>query len=270
MKKVPLRTREVKSYLIPYGGLPRPVYWFNDSFAAGTWSDRHRHDGWGELVYMASGKMVVCTALGNFLVPPQRMVWIPPGMSHEWYLPDATNDRSLFIDPSVLPCDSHFSRFCALAVTPLVRELILELEHLPRDYGEGPDARLVQTLLDQLAKLTEVSLTLQLPSDRRLLQLCASLLNTPDSTKTLSQWSHELGMSERNLGRLFQRQTGETPGRWRHRARLAHARERLEAGESVTLAALEAGYASVSAFIAAFRKLYGHTPGAVQDTPPIR
>ena len=40
-----------------------------------------------------------------------------------------------------------------------------------------------------------------------------------------------------------------------------HARAQLEAGESVTAVALNCGYASVSAFIAAFKKLFGRTPG---------
>ena len=34
---------------------------------------------------------------------------------------------------------------------------------------------------------------------------------------------------------------------------------------SVTDAALEAGYSSVSAFIVAFKQTFGHTPGAMTD-----
>ena len=66
---------------------------------------------------------------------------------------------------------------------------------------------------------------------------------------------------ESTVTSLFQRQTGESFGRWRQRIRLHHARAQLEAGESVTAVALNCGYASVSAFIAAFKKLFGRTPG---------
>jgi AraC-like DNA-binding protein len=48
--------------------------------------------------------------------------------------------------------------------------------------------------------------------------------------------------------------------RWRQRARLIHAMQSLAAGESVTNAALEAGYSSTSAFISMFRKQLGTTP----------
>ena len=66
------RLTEVKSYNVPFVRLPRPVFWFNDPFEAGTWSDLHRHEHWGELAFMRSGYMVICTELGNYAAPPQR------------------------------------------------------------------------------------------------------------------------------------------------------------------------------------------------------
>lgn len=256
-----LRLNEVKSYLVPFAALPKPVYWFNDFFSGGTWSDLHQHDDWGELAYMGSGKMVVCTRHGNFLVPPQRAVWIPPGMPHEWYLPADANDRSLYIAPSILPLGEAFDRLRILLVSPLVRELILALEAIPYPYEEGRDQRLVTTLMDQLTLLPEAPFSLPLPNNRRLLELCTTTLNMPGTAKTLLQWSKELGMSERNLARQFQQETGVSFGRWRQHIRLQHAVERLESGENVTAVALDCGYTSVSAFIVAFKRLHSKTPG---------
>jgi AraC-like DNA-binding protein len=39
----------------------------------------------------------------------------------------------------------------------------------------------------------------------------------------------------------------------------------LELGKSVTAAAMDSGYDSISAFIAAFRRLFGRTPGEFQS-----
>ena len=97
------RLTEVKSYNVPFVRLPRPVFWFNDPFEAGTWSDLHRHEHWGELAFMRSGYMVICTELGNYAAPPQRAVWIPPGLTHEWYIPEPSVDNALYIMPHVLP-----------------------------------------------------------------------------------------------------------------------------------------------------------------------
>lgn len=136
----------------------------------------------------------------------------------------------------------------------------------------GPVARMVSVLLDQLPLLPEVGFPLPMPRDRRLVALCTALLNEPDSPETIREWCTRLGMSERTLARLFQRQTGESFGRWRQRIRLHHARAQLEAGESVTAVALNCGYASVSAFIAAFKKLFGarRPTRPLTRTPPSR
>lgn len=258
------RRTQVKSYLVPFRDLPRPVFWFNDAFQPGTWSDLHAHAGWGELAYMASGYMVVCTELGNYLATPQRAVWIPPGLEHEWYLPEATRDCSLYILPAVLPPDAGLTHYQAREISPLVREMILALAPLPPEYDPGPVARLVDALLDQLCALPEVGFPLPMPKDRRLVVLCTSLLGNPDSQETLREWSQQLGMSERNLARLFQRETGESFGRWRQRIRLQHAVGQLEQGETVTTVALNCGYTSLSAFIAAFKKYFGTTPGQLK------
>lgn len=260
----PYRITEVKSYDVPFTRLPHPVFWFNDAFEAGTWSDRHRHPYWGELAFMRSGHMVVCTELGNYLAPPERAVWIPPGMTHEWYTPEPSVDNGLYIMPDALPKDPRFLRYHAIEVSPLVREIILALAVLPHDYDEsGPVGRLVTVLLDQIPLLPEVGLPLTMPRDRRLVAMCTALLNEPDSPETISEWCSRLGMSERTLARTFQGQTGEPFGRWRQRIRLHHARNQLESGGSVTAVSIDCGYASVSAFIAAFKKLFGCTPGQI-------
>ena len=49
--------------------------------------------------------------------------------------------------------------------------------------------------------------------------------------------------------------------RWRQRLRLLGAVERLGRGGSVTDAALDVGYSSVSAFVSAFGQEFGVTPG---------
>jgi AraC-like DNA-binding protein len=64
----------------------------------------------------------------------------------------------------------------------------------------------------------------------------------------------------RTLERLFQTETGMTFGKWRQQLRLLHALRLLAADRAVTAVALEVGYDSPSAFIAAFKSLFGTTP----------
>ena len=50
---------------------------------------------------------------------------------------------------------------------------------------------------------------------------------------------------------------------WRQKARLLDSLRRIAEGSSVTDAALDSGYFSVSAYIAAFKTTFGTTPGKI-------
>lgn len=240
--------------------LPRPLYARAESLNAGSWTPRHRHD-WVQFSYAISGVLGVHTAEGSFFAPPQWGVWIPAGLEHEVVTSMRAEMRSLYVRRE--DCQWAPLRCRVLEVTPLARELIKSFCLLPAEYPEegGSEGRLVQVLLDQLAGLPEVGFSLPLPRHSRLLDLCNELIENPEQGVTLGQWAGRLGMSEKTLMRLFQRETGLSFRGWRQRARLLSSLGTLEAGDSVTRAALSCGYDSTSAFIAAFKGLFGYTPG---------
>ena len=69
------------------------------------------------------------------------------------------------------------------------------------------------------------------------------------------------GVARRTLERRFRDETGMSFGMWRQKARLLDSIRLLAEGKSVTDTALDCGYSSVSAFIAAFKVTFGYTPG---------
>jgi AraC-like DNA-binding protein len=69
------------------------------------------------------------------------------------------------------------------------------------------------------------------------------------------------GMSKRALERRFLAETGMSPGRWRRQRALLQAVEGLAGGAPIKAVAAASGYATPSAFVAAFRKQFGVTPG---------
>ncbi len=241
-------------------GLPRPLYARAESLSAGSWTPPHRHE-WVQFSYAISGVLGVHTAEGSFFAPPQWGVWIPAGLEHEVVTSMRAEMRSLYIRSE----DSRWApeRCRVLEVTPLARELIKSFCLLPATYPEqeSAESRLVQVLLDQLAHLPEVGFSLPLPRHPRLLGLCNELIEEPCQSVSLQDWAERLGTSEKTLMRLFQRETGLSFRGWRQRARLLSSLSALEEGSSVTSAALACGYDSTSAFIAAFKGLFGVTPG---------
>jgi AraC-like DNA-binding protein len=240
--------------------LPRPLYARAESLSAGSWTPRHRHE-WVQFSYAISGVLGVHTAEGSFFAPPQWGVWIPAGLEHEVVTSMRSEMRSLYVRRE--DCQWAPGRCRVLEVTPLARELIKSFCLLPVEYPEGDscEARLVQVLLDQLAGLPEVSFSLPLPQHVRLLGLCNELIQSPEQVVTLSDWALRLNMSEKTLMRLFQRETGLSFRGWRQRMRLLSSLSVLEEGGAVTEAALSCGYDSTSAFIVAFKGLFGITPG---------
>jgi len=243
--------------------LPRPLYARAESLGAGSWTTRHQHD-WVQFSYAISGVLGVYTDAGSYFAPPQWGVWIPADAEHAVVTSMQAEMRSLYVRRDACPWAAPQCR--VLEVTPLARELIKQFCLYPADYPEGDSAqaRLVAVLLDQLRTLPEVGFSLPLPRHPGLLALCNGLIAAPDQAQTVPQGARQLGCAENTLMRLFQRETGLSFRNWRQRMRLLSSLALLEAGESVTEAALGCGYDSTSAYIAAFKQLFGATPGELR------
>lgn len=221
--------------------------------------DWHQHRR-AQLLYAASGVMEVITNAGIWVVPPQRAVWIPPGIPHRVRAQGGPlSMRSVYVHPDVpgLP-----DGCCVVTVSPLLRELILTAMDIADGFDpNGRDGRLVQVLLDQVRELPVAPLHLPMVTDPRLMRIADTLLDQPEDDRTLDDWAAEAGASARTLARAFLADTGMTFGQWRQQVRLLAALARLASGHSVTTVALDLGYASQSAFIAMFRRTLGRTPG---------
>jgi AraC-like DNA-binding protein len=90
------------------------------------------------------------------------------------------------------------------------------------------------------------------------------MTHDPGDPTSLAEWAEHLRISVKTLQRDFTREFGMPYTTWRTKLRLRAARALLQT-EPVTKVAHRVGYASPSAFIAAYAKEYGHTPGRRLD-----
>jgi AraC-like DNA-binding protein len=90
------------------------------------------------------------------------------------------------------------------------------------------------------------------------------LLEEPADGRSLGRWGRAVGASEPTSARLFVQERGMGFRAWRLRRRLLQAVHLLTLGHPVTAVALEVGYESPSAFVAAFRRTLGCTPRRYQ------
>ncbi len=235
-----------------------PVRGLAVTYPDGHVLDRHSHP-WAQLVYASSGAMRVSTPDAAWLVPPTRAIWVPGGTPHEIQMRGRVAMRTLYLAP---PHPDELLAACrAIEVAPLLRELILHIVKMGMLDARNPShARLEGLLTDLLAAGETAPLELPLPVDPRARAFAERLLEDPGSDLGLAELACGSGASLRTLQRLFLADTGLSLDAWRGRARMQQAVVSLSAGAQVTTAALDAGYASVSAFIAAFKRTFGATP----------
>jgi AraC-like DNA-binding protein len=219
-----------------------------------------------QLLYSMTGVMTVGTEQGSWVVPPERAVWIPAGVTHEFKVTvGPVSTRSLYVDDDAA---RDAPKQCqVVGISPLMRSLLIEAVDLPLDYVADSRAGLVMALLlHELALMPVLPLSIPFPSDTRLAGRCRAFLADPASHATIDEWATSLGMSRRAFTRIFRQETGLSFAAWRQQACLFTALPRLAAGEAVTTVALDLGYDSPAAFTSMFKRLLGVPPSRYLKT----
>ncbi|RJX73391.1 helix-turn-helix domain-containing protein [Pseudomonas sp. LS-2] len=236
---------------------PRPVIAIGTDYPEGYLLRRHRHRR-AQLLYGSTGVMKVSTGQGDWVVPAQQAVWIPPGFEHEVLMLGVTT-RSLYIEPAAAPAAR--SRCEVISISPLLRQLLIEAVDTPLAYDEhGRDGALMTLALLEIGQARALPLQIPLPDNPRLLARCQAFLQSPDIHQSPQDWARDLFVSERSFSRLFREQTQMSFGQWRQRACVMLALSRLSSGHSITRIALDLGYESPAAFSTMFRRLIGCPP----------
>jgi AraC-like DNA-binding protein len=215
----------------------------------------HQHRK-GQLVFSLGGGVTCRVPGGLWMVPPHCAVWIPGGMAHSNLA--TANARLFFVyieaDLVDLP-----DRCCTISISPLLRELIVELSGEVR-HDDARGELLTSVLLGELPRMPVQQLHLPLSTEPRLKRIAAALAENPADRRTLAQWADRVALSESSLARLVVRETGLTFGRWRQQLHLIVAIRELAAGASVQRVSADLGYESVTAFITMFKKALGKPP----------
>jgi AraC-like DNA-binding protein len=146
-------------------------------------------------------------------------------------------------------------------VPPLLNGILDELRIRPAHYREaGPIDRLTSVMFDQVIDADSRRSLAECPGDRRLALIYQMLIKDPSKRRSLKQLAQATGVSTRTLTRLLLTHCNMSFREWRERIILGLALNRLKYGGRITDVALDLGYSSTSAFIAAFRRRTQMTP----------
>src|SRR5580704_826412 len=130
----------------------------------------HQHRK-GQLVFSLGGSVTCRVPGGLWMVPPHCGVWIPSGMAHSNLA--TANARLFFVYIEAELADLP-DRCCTISISPLLRELIVELS----DDVQHDDARgelLISVLLGELPRMPVQQLHLPLSTEPRLKRIAAAL-----------------------------------------------------------------------------------------------
>ncbi|QNH79647.1 helix-turn-helix transcriptional regulator [Pseudomonas protegens] len=244
----------------PYENIPRDALVTAIDYADGQHFAEHQHRR-GQFAYAATGVISVFTEQGNWVVPPQRAIWVPAGVTHAMHMRGPVTLLNTYVRPRAAKRLGLPEQCEVREVSELLRQLLLRAMHLPALYArDGVPGQLMNLLLHEIASMPALTLNAPLPDEPRLARVCRELLEQPSLELGIDAIAKRAGMSRRTFTRLFRQHTGISFVEWRQQACLLAAVVRLGQGEAVTRVASDLGYSSPSAFSSVFRKVLGEAP----------
>jgi AraC-like DNA-binding protein len=177
-------------------------------------------------------------------------------MAHDVRAEHEAHMRSLYFRPD--RCGVSWSEPTPVATQGLVGAL---LDHLTVTEAGPAKRRAERVLFDVIHAAPQVVLSTPRFRDDRVRRVADALSVDPSDARTLDEWGTFVGASGRTLARVIERETQTTFARWRNQLRIAHAARQLASGRRVAEVAHACGFSTPSAFVAAFRRSVGVTPG---------
>lgn len=117
-------------------------------------------------------------------MPPYQGIWIPAGVEHSIVMLGAVSTRSVYLES-----DAAFGmpQHCqVLAISPLLRALLIEAVDLPSEYpANGRAGRIMALVIDEIHAAPPLPLSLPLPADERLALRCRRFIERPSAQETI-------------------------------------------------------------------------------------
>ncbi|MGY2020119.1 AraC family transcriptional regulator [Nocardia gipuzkoensis] len=223
---------------------------------AGHWFGLHEHPQ-HQIAWASRGVIAVEVGDNRWVLPPTRALWIPAGVVHRTGTSDGAAMRGIFLDP--VQCPVTFGAPTMLRGSRLLHELFDLLT--THDTAQQRRERAEAVVFDLLEPVEVIPIGAHPPTDPRARQVADALAADPADPRTLAEFAAHVAASPRTLARLFVAETGLGFGRWRTQIRLAASLPLLAAGLPIARVAGRVGYATPSAYVAAFRRTVGVPPG---------
>ncbi|WP_432838374.1 AraC family transcriptional regulator [Dactylosporangium sp. CA-092794] len=215
------------------------------------------------LTWSSTATLMGTVAGRDWVIPPGYGLWVPGGIEHAGAVLHA--GEMLTITFAADRCPITWTEPTCFTVGSLLGEIITHLHHIAPDDHSRPAAEAL--MFELLTPLPTHDIHVTLPTDPRARTIAEQLIAHPADQRELTAWADHVHASVRTLSRLFRAETGLNFATWRAHVRIRAAIPMLANGTSVNATARAIGYHKPSAFIAAFRRVTGQTPGTYLPQP---
>lgn len=226
--------------------------------AGKTYWPIHCH-GEHELFWGIRGIGSVIAAGQMHVLLPGSALLVPAMVPHELHIQPDTSLKCTLISGA---SDLQGSAVRPLALPAVIAEIMEYLD--TTEVAADLRARMEGVAIDLLASNADFALSLPVPWDERLLRVTRAVCAGPGEDRPVSDWSALASMSPRSFTRRFRLETGMSFGAWQVLARMRIAMALLEEGRPLAQVAARVGYGNISAFVTAFRRTTGQTPGSAR------
>lgn len=209
------------------------------------------------LTWSSTATLMGTVGSRDWLIPPGHGLWVPGGIEHAGAVLHA--GEMLTITFAAERCPITWTGPTCFTVGSLLGEILTHLHRIAPDDHSRPAAEALMFKL--LTPLPAHHIHVTMPTDPRARAVAEQLVAHPDDQRELTAWADHVHAGVRTLSRLFRAETGLTFATWRAHVRVRAAVPMLARGISVNATARAVGYRKPSAFIAAFRRVTGRTPG---------
>ncbi|VXB06825.1 helix-turn-helix domain-containing protein [Pseudoclavibacter sp. 8L] len=237
-------------------GIPTPFLLTTAVLDGSNLGDRvpHVHPE-GMIMWPSRGSVVVLVEGALRTLAVGQGIWVPPFTPH-----------TMEVDASSVGCCTYFTSEVApdwhavgtVQLGAAFRELLLHLAESPMETDQRLRAQAV--VIELLPEATSYVETVPVPRDERLEPLVRRVLSDPADDRGVEAWAWQLSLSVRTIARIFAAEVGMTFSHWRTMVRMAAAARMLADDLPVGTVAGRVGYATTSAFSAAFRRAMGSKP----------
>ncbi|AQS40656.1 DNA-binding domain-containing protein, AraC-type [Shewanella psychrophila] len=211
----------------------------------------HCHNS-AQLVYVHIGCQVIYTRVSSILALAGQLIWLPQNVEHKAEgLKHSTLSLMYSTDADMMNLGDSI---CSLELTPLIIQIMSMKKNGLLPNGSKTQLHYDWVLKDQIARTSPSAsmMTSKGELDRRLLPVINALTKVPNIKIQLDEYAETCGASTRTLNRLFKQHFQCSFRDVRSRVVMEKAKQLQRDGQQATQIAFELGYASLSAYSAAF------------------